>query len=201
MSDTTNKSIRTAQAKRFWDMGVGRKLGKTSFAAYLTDIPKVPADPLTDDTAYPYFILAEPRLGLKRLCELGGVVFDGNDETFIAYDKAHREFTQPTWIRIQDGRKNRNRTVRDCRKSFGKDERGLTALQGVCAYLQHPTVLSEATQADAHVMDLSGSVRRDGRADAASLELWDGQPELLCHWDGIALPLCGAASRRDCKAL
>ena len=192
--------IRVAQAKRLWDLGVGRELGSADFAAYLAGVPEIPAGLIENDAAFPLLVLVEPRLGLKRLCELGGIFFRGDDDEtfFVAYDKAHTESNHPIWIRIQDGRRNRNRPILDCRNSFSKGERGLTALQGVCAYLQHPTVLSDTTQDDAHVMDLAGSVRRDVRDFAACLKLCNGQPSLRWSWDVSAHPMIGSASRRDC---
>jgi hypothetical protein len=193
--------IRHAQAKRLWDLGVGRELGLPSFEACLAGIPEIPAGLLQDDPEFPLLVLVETRIGLKKLCDLGGIAFDGNDDTFVAYDDRHREFTQPTWIRIQDGRKNRNRSVRDCRTSYGKSELGLSALQGVCSYLHHPQAVTEATQKDGHVMDLSGSVLRVVRARAAYLKLWYGQPKLHWRFDVSARPKFGSASRRECKAL
>lgn len=187
---------RVVQAKRLWDLGVGRGLGFKSFEDYLASIPEIGAALLKDDPEFPLLVLVEPRVGLKKLCDLGGIAFDGNDDTFAAYDDRHSEFTQPSWIRVQDGRQNRNRSVRDCRKSFGERELGLTALQGVCAYLQHPQVLSEVSQDGAHVMDFPGSVPRGRRVLAAYLRLCFGRPELRWNWDDSALPEFGSASRR-----
>ncbi len=194
----TSGDIRELQTKRLWDLGIGKACGLKKFKAYLATIPEISSELAQDNTDFPLLVLVEPRIGLKKLCDLGGIHFSGDDETFVAYDERHREFAQPTWIRIQDGRKNRNCAVRDCRKSFGTSELGLTAPQGVCSYLQHPGVVSEATQEDAHVMVLSGSVLRDSRDSAAYLGLWDGQPELDWRWGDNAHPKCGSASRREC---
>lgn len=198
--------IRTAQAKRLWDLGIGHRYvdhfvglrhGFRSFEDYLAAIPEIPAELLKHDSEFWLLVLVEPRIGLKRLCNLGGITFDGDGATFVEYDRRHYEFLYPTWIRIQDGRKNQNRSVRDCRKSFGKRELGLTALQGVCAYLQHPQVVSEATTESAHIMDLSGSAHRDNPDAAAFLKVWSGQPNLQWGRDGDALPYYGSASRRE----
>jgi len=137
------KGIRVAQAKRYWDLGVGREFCFASFSDYLGLIPEVPEPLNCVDAAFPILLLVEPRLGLKELCDLAGVGFDGNNRTFVAYDRHHYEFSVPTWIRVQDGWHYRNRAVRDCRKSFGQGEVGLTALQGVCLYVQHPELWVE----------------------------------------------------------
>lgn len=185
---------RVVQAKRFWDIGVGRELGKMSFEEYLKDIPEIPEELAKADKEFPILVLVEPRVGLKRLCDLGGITFDGDDQTFVANDEKQAEFAKPTWIRIQDGRKNRNKTVDACRSGFHEAERGLTALQGVSAYLQHKNIVQE----NEHVMDLPGSVRREHRDGAAYLKVWRGRPELGWGWDGYAHPQYGSASRREC---
>jgi hypothetical protein len=190
--------VREAQAKRYWDLGVGTALGSKSFSEYLASIPAVPEALLADDASFPLLVLVETRIGLKRLCDFGNIAFNGNDETFVAFDARHAELTTPTWIRIQDGRKNRNRSVKDCRTTFVKGELGLTALQGVCTYLQHSTVVSEWTKDGAHVMDLSGSVRREHRDVVAYLCVDEGRAELRWYWRGPARSGCGSASRREC---
>jgi hypothetical protein len=190
--------IREVQAKRYWDLGVGRELGFSSFEAYLASIPQLPTAFNVDNTEFPIRVLVETRIGLKRLCEIGNIAFEGNDETFIAYDERYSEFKQPTWIRIQDGRKNRNRSVKDCRKNFAKYERGLTALRGVCAYLQHAEVVSEWTKDGAHVMDLSGSVLSEIRGFAAFLGVDEGRAKLYWHWLDFARSKYGSASSREC---
>lgn len=193
--------VRIVQAKRFWDLGIGRALGKDDFEAYLATIPEIPTELVQDDADYPLLVLVEPRLGLKRLCDLGSVEFSGDDKRFIEHDARHRELMEPTWICAQDGRKNRNRAVRDCRASFAKDELGLTALQGVCTYLQHPESVSDTDRESGHIMDLSGPVLRVVRESAATLWLRSGRAMLGWRLDGEARPKYGSASRRECKAL
>lgn len=193
--------VRTAQAKRLWDIRVGRELGFSSFDAYLATIPEIHEMIGMVDADYPLLVLVEPRLGLKRLCGLGNIDFSGDDRTFVEYDERHCEFEEPTWIRVQDGRNNRNRSVRDCRKSFAKRELGLTALQGVCAFILHPEVVTDTDRADGHVLDLSGSIRRGNRDGAACLRMWRGRAELVWVFGDHASPECGSASRRERKAL
>lgn len=200
------EDVRIRQAVRFWDIGVGYlKLSQrecfSTFEAYLATIPHVPAELLQQDEDFPLLVLVEPRVGLRRLCELGEIEFSGDDNTLVAYDERHREFVGPTWIRVQDGRKNRGCAVRDCRTSFAQDEIGLTALQGVCTYLQHPQSVADADREDGHVMDLSGSVRRAHRDLAAFLKAWKSRAKLHWHFHGYAYPKYGSASRRERKAL
>jgi hypothetical protein len=188
--------IRKVQAKRFWDLGVGSALNLPSFDAYLATIPEIPAELLADDGAYPLIVLVESRIGLKRLCDLGNVEFDGDDDTFVACSDKYVEFANPTWIRIQDGRKNRNRSALECRRSFAKHECGLTALQGVCAYLQHPSVLSDFNCDGGHGLDLSGSVVRRNRGWIADFRLTSGGARIARNPEGAMHPKFGTATRR-----
>ena len=188
--------IRRLQARRLW-LDVSTHFGST-FESYLASIPKIPSRLASDDAEFPMLVLVEPRIGLKKLCEQVGIEFDGDDEMFVAYDDRHAEFTEPTWIRIQDGRKNRNRSVRDCRKSLDKNELGLTAFQGICSYLQHRNILTEAMKDGAHNMDFSGSVPRRHHDCVGSLKLTGGQPILGWHTSDPTNPRYGSASRREC---
>ena len=199
--------VRIARAKRMFDLGVGRelftkgKLPNESFEAYLATIPEIPVEYLVGDPDFEHLVLEEPRIGLKRLCDLGIIVFDGNDQTFEAWDSRHEDAMEPRWIRLQDGRKNRKRKPDDCRQSFNTDELGTTALQGVCAYLQIPTVVADLNiGADGHVMDLPGSVHRGGRRLCAFLFVGGGRAGLYWYWDGVVGPQFGSSSRRECRA-
>jgi hypothetical protein len=189
---------RIAQAKRYFDLGIGRELGLADFAAYLATIPEIPEALRTDDPDFPHLVLVEPRLPLAKLCALGNIEFHGDDNTFEPRDAQCRNPRHPVWIRIQDGRKNRDRSVDDCRRNFAAGELGLTALQGVAAYLQHPEVVADlARGSDGHAMDLPGSVGRGGRGGAACLGVRDGRAKLGWNWGGSAGPGFGSASRRS----
>lgn len=200
--------IRTAQAKRYWDLGVGIALGFKKFKDYLYArnpdeslvIPEIQQALLEVLQKYGLkIVLVETRLDLKKFCELSNIAFDVGDETFVDYDARHAEFKQPAWIAVDDGRKNRNRSVSDCRKTFTFFERGLTALQGVCAYLQHPTVVTDLNLPYGHVMDLAGSVHRENRGNAAYLFVSDGRARLGWRWSDYTRPRYGSASGRECE--
>lgn len=196
--------IRMDQAHKHWECGLWNIPTRTDFRTfrnYLESIPEIDAELLKDDPEFPLIVLVEPRLGLKLLCDiarpgLSGIAFDGDDMTFDAYDKRHAEFTKPTWIRVQDGRKNHNRSDRDCRASFGKNELGLTALQGVCTYIQYPQVVGKAGKDDTHVMRLPGSDHSVYHGNAPHLFVSDGRPKLSWNQNDDHDPVCGSASRR-----
>ncbi len=197
-----SNDLRTIQAKRLWDLGVGRELGFPSFGRelgfekYLETIPAISPRLLLPDRKFPLLVLVEPRLPLKMLCALANVDFHGDNSTFVPRSDEYLDVVVPVWIRIQGGRKNRNRSVEDCRRDFAKNERGLTALEGVSAYIHHPEVVTDLTQRDGHAMDLPGSVRREEREDVARLSMSNGRAMLDSRWDGGALPDHGSASHR-----
>ena len=194
--------LRIIQAKRYWDMRVGLVLGRKSFKYYLADIPIIPDALRAGDQRFPYLVLVEPRIGLAMLCQFGNVIFDGNDHTLMPLDECHADASQPIWIRIQDGRKNRNRRPSDCRQAFAKDEFGLTALQGICAYLQDPAVVTDLNKdSGGHAMDLVGSVYRGSHVGSACLWVENGQARLNWSMNGFANTRYGSASRRECEAL
>ena len=185
------------QAKRYFEMGVGREIGITHFEKYLETIPKTPPQLCLPDKDFPLLVLVEPRLPLKMLCALGNIDFDGDDSTFQPWDAQCRKPRHPIWIRMQPGRKNRGRSVADCRESFTQNELGLTALQGVSAYIQHPKIVTDRGYTDGYAMDLPGSVFHGDRALAAHLRVLHGRAEL--NWAGISAdpnPDCGSASCR-----
>jgi len=191
-----SNDLRVIETKRFWDLGVGQELGFPSFEKYLATTLRIPPQVHLYDGSFTFLILVEPRLPLKMLCALGNVDFAGDDNTFQPWDARCMRLRRPYWIRMQDGRKNQNRTVEDCRRDFAKDELGLTALEGVSAYIHHPEVVTDLTQRDGHAMDLPGSVRREEREDVARLSMSNGRAMLDSRWDGGALPDHGSASRR-----
>ncbi|MBI2483245.1 hypothetical protein HYV74_03660 [Candidatus Uhrbacteria bacterium] len=183
---------RRAQAKALWDKGWGRELGCKKFEDYLASIPEIPIFPNGYTVRFPHLVLVDQRITLTRACQLLGVKFDGNDQTFVPYDPARAVTTQVSWARCQDGRVYNDRKPIDCRTEFAAkgDEFGLSAFEGISLYAQHPEVI------DGHCMDLPGSVRADCRGDCAYLGRWGGGVvQLGCHWDDGALPDFGSASR------
>ena len=188
--------LRVIGAKRLFDLGVGRELGIVDFEGYLETIPAIPETLLADNPEFPHLVLVEPRIGLARLCRLGGIDFAGDDNTFVPWSDEYRDSASPIWIRVQDGRKNRNRKVSDCRSAFAPLELGPTALQGVSAYLAHPEIVTDLARPDGHAVDLPGSVHRELREDAAYLNVRYGQTRLHWYWYGNASPDYGSASRR-----
>jgi len=196
--------IREAQAKRFWDRGAWNKpsnLGRGfmgGYADYLATIPEIPAELLKDDAEFPLIVLVEPRLGLKWLCAMAGLEFEGDDDFYQPYDDQviFRDYVNPTWVRVQDGRRNHGRDASQCRRSFSKYEVALTALEGVCTYLQHPSVVSDVTRPHGHIMELAGSIRH--RNYTAIIGVWNRKRKLTYTFRGNDLPYCGVASRRVC---
>ncbi len=176
----TQADPRISQVKRLWDLGVGRVLGIGSFEEYLAGIPVVPPEVEAYDDAFPYLVLVEPRVGFSEFCGMAAIYARWHQDVVAPFEERYTEFSGPTWIRIQDGRKNHDRSWRNA-ESAG--ELFLTAIQGVCAYIHHPGVL-EATEGvperGGHVMDLLGTIMLGQETSMASLhKQYNGVVEFL----------------------
>jgi len=191
--------IRTCQAKTLWDKGFGEVLGFKSFEQYLESIPELPERP-ADLPGHFQPILVDQRIfrseeldGLVKVCELLGVTFNGNNGTFEPHDPKHEVKDDVYWMWCQDGKINRGKSVKACRKQFVKTgEIGLNAMEGLAILAQNPDVLNS------HYMDLPSSVRSGIREVCAYLYLWSGDPKLSWNWDDRVFSGYGSASRWDC---
>lgn len=177
------------QAKKLWDKGFGRELGK-SFDEYLDSIPDIPSELNAHDKRFPLLVLVDARLGTVKTCKLLGVNYPGDDETFVDYDPKKSRTNKVYGIRAQDGRKNHGKSVQTCRKQFAEDEIGLTVHEGLALFAQNPEGIRNRG------MDLPGSVRRENRDSAAGLRWFFEHPELYWLWNGYEQPGYGSASRR-----
>jgi hypothetical protein len=185
----TSSDPRISQAKRLWDKGFGENV--ESFDVYLAGIPEIPEKLLANDERFPLLVLADARLGITKSCELAGLKYGGNDQTFEDFDPKKARNSQVYWMRCQGGRRNRGKSVKACRDSFAKGEIGLTAMEGVALYVQNPEVIK------GDFLDLPSSVRADGRDRSAYLSHWDDGPELCWLWYDDGHPYYGSASRRE----
>jgi hypothetical protein len=194
-------NVRELQALRSYT-AFGDALGAPNAMAYLNgtdnlegvmEIPKFPEEQMAhfDDT-----LLVDQRIleghdrsvGMVETCRLAGLVYGGNNETFVLRDpKLIR--TGLYWCRFQNGRRNHGRKPSECRESFEKFEIGASAMLGIARYVQDDVVLWK------HYMDCVESVLAADRDYCAVLGVWCGGPELRWYWDGDdAVPLCGSAS-------
>jgi hypothetical protein len=180
---------RVVQAKRLWDKGFGKELGFDSFDAYLATIPEVPEVLKVHDELFPELVLVDARVGITKSCELLGIDYEGDDDTFVDYDLQKVRCEKTYWVRLQDGERNRGNSVHTSRSGFIEGEIGLTVHEGLAFFAQN-----DATFVD-RGMDLVGSVCRGNRHHAAYLSSFYG-PKLLVNSGGRGDPLYGASSRR-----
>lgn len=181
----------TTQAKRLWDKGFGRELGIDSFNNYLATIPQIPESLLARDDRFPELIVVDARLGIVKTCELLGVDFSGDDQAFEDFDPKQVRTEKVYWIRLQDGKKNLNKSVQTCRKAFAADELGLTVYEGLALFAQNPYSVRD------FYLDITSSVPRGARRSAAYLGWFDDDgPELSWCVDDHESPVCGSGSRR-----
>lgn len=188
---STPKDVRGEQAMRYFMLGVGRELGFKSLRDYLrgnktrglAPIPEIPQHTLwlPKGCGTVRLLLVEPRVELRKLCAMGLITYEGLED-IVPLDDRHAEFTQPTWILMTDGRMQHGRPTTECLKAFEEaGQLGLTALQGVCAYLQDPEIVCEGESEEAHALCMPGSVviDEDGAKRSLCLDLFQGELDLL----------------------
>lgn len=181
------------QAKRLWDKGFGERY--QSFSEYLGTIPGIPEALKHDDVRFPFLVLVDARLSLKKSCELAGVIYVRNGRNFEDYDPKNTRTERVYWMRCQDGQQNRGKTVEASRENFAENEIGLTAMEGIALYAQHPAMIKN------HSLELVRSVIHNGDGGiirVAWFGLYHGVPKLdsslLGHTEGD--PDSGTASCR-----
>jgi len=188
---------REVQAKRLWDKGFGRDVDSEAYAyiddfdSYLRSIPEIPESLTAHDDRFPEIILVDARLGIVKICEILDIEYDGTDQTFEDFDPKKARTEKVYWIRLQDGKKNRNKSVRTCRSEFAKDELGLTVHEGLARFAQNPESFRS------FALDLAGSVYRDDRDYAAYLNWFNDRPLLYWYFDENENSHCGSGSRRE----
>lgn len=178
---------REAQAKRLYDKGLFSKV--ESFQDFLATIPEIPEALKAASDRFPELVLVDTRMPVSKICELLGIDFPGNDETYVDFDPKTAKTDNVYWIRAQDGKRNSGKSVRTCRESFTEDEVGLSVYEGLALFVQSPKGLK------GRVMDLPGSVHRGLRGSAACLGWFDERPGLVWSHDDGESPRYGSASR------
>lgn len=184
---------REIQAKRLWDKGFGREQGFDSFDAYLATIPEIPEAYMAPDDRFPELVLVDARLGLEKTCELLGVDFDYEDQSFEDFDPKKARTDKVYWIRAKNSEKIRRKSVcvRSVQFTNAGCELGLTAHEGVALLAQNPEGFRGCA------MDLPGSVMRDDRMSVAFLHWVRERPELFCHFHDHDSSSCGSAFRTE----
>jgi hypothetical protein len=165
--------------------------GKFSLTEYLNLIPEIPSNLLDEDERFPLLILVDQRHGITKSCKLAGLKNSGDDNTFEDFDPKKTRTAPIYWMRCQDGRKNRGKSVRTCRENFTKDEIGLIVHEGIALYLQEPELIMD------DFVVLPGSVHVEARDLVAHVGAWDDGPKLSWNWGGGEFVKFGSGSRRE----
>lgn len=176
-------------ARQFWNIGVGKEL-KLTFDEYLATISRISKQLLVFDEKFPHIALVEPRMLVLILCKLAKIRFKEygyTDELIVPCDEHHIMPNDPFWIRFHNGWKNRNVSPSACRSQITNHTYCMTALVGVCAFIQFPKLVTEIE----HNIDLPGSVHRDNPNCIASIMIFNGKPELNLNSEDWARPNFG----------
>ncbi len=179
---------RIAQAKRLYDKGFG---GEMSFQQYLDSIPVIDEKLLAEDERFPLLVLVDSQVSIVQICELMGINFSGGYQAFEDFDPKKARLEKVYWMRAQDGKKNRNKSIRTCRNEFASDELGLTAHEGLALFVQNSEIFLNCG------MELAASVYSDRRDHSAFLHWFNDRPALYWYFDGDSAPRCGSGSRRE----
>jgi hypothetical protein len=189
--------LREVQAKRLWDKGFGRDVDSEAYAyiddftSYLRSIPPIPEHLMAHDDRFPELILVDARVSITKTCELLGIDYGGDNQTFEDFDPKKARTDKVYWVRLQDGKKNHSKSVQTCRSEFAKDELGLTVHEGLALFAQNPESFRS------FALDITGSVSRDYRDDAACLDWFRDRPKLRWYFDAYEYPYYGSGSRRE----
>lgn len=187
--DFSFKDQRSAQAWKLYYAGWGAELDYGSFKDYLATVPPVPDWPAKWKKTFDRTVLVDARLPLRRMCELCGIDYLGDDDTWVDFipEKARQGVY---WMNCQAGDKKRGQNVRDCRKAFASFETGLSAVEGIALFLQERSILED------YFLVLPGSVLRR-RGLVAFLRRGEKGPGLDWIPGGHAGPDFGIASRGE----
>jgi hypothetical protein len=185
------ESTHVEQARKLWQKGWGRELGYKRFKAYLSSIPCYSRELDAGDMRFPLLILVDARISIVKTCELLSVKCEEADDAFEDFDAKLARTEKIYWIRMQDGKKNRNKSIQACREEFAGDECGLTVHEGLALYAQIRNDFRGMG------MELTDSVSRKDHSWAASL-CWCSSRRPALSWGFVnsALPIYGSGSRR-----
>ncbi len=198
---------RYLQAKVLWDRGLLPAGVVRNFAGYLDSIPEPPERPEGLPEEYKLILVDRRLVGaslmrdggrlyvpdLVSLCEAFQVNMGEQQRQWYLHSSVARRFGfegEAYWMWAQDGETEMNICSQLSRIDFDKvGDVGLSLLEGLCFYIQHPDVL------DSHGMLLPGSVTKDGNRCPALMRNGGEVRLVSCPYD-VAGGHYGSASRR-----
>lgn len=165
-------------AKRLWDRGFGREIGRRTFAEYLLDIPDIPTFPASWDARFPHLVLVDRRVNIMLQCRLLGVRVDWwFHACMVPYDpeKSEKEFVY--WMRCSDGRGHQKYRPVERRAELAttSDEAALDAYEGLACYAADPAMFGGS-----EAVDLLGVTNCNDRSEFASIWSWSSEDRRMC---------------------
>ena len=165
------QTIEPISLDKVWELQANRladhfasELGQSK-NQYMDSLPKLNPQPENygDRFDLPMIVQTPTRkLTLARMCEIVGIVnYLSDPKELKDWQKDSGKFKTPansyiTWL--NDGSRNKERSVEDVRKSLLEDERGGTVYDGLALFIQNPDILKS------HYLDLPGSQYGSDRA-------------------------------------
>lgn len=135
------------QSNRFLDLGFHRALGMSE-QEYLDSLPHFTDKPEGVDGRFNYQLLVDPRVPIERLIRLLGVVMSSDESPTNVSDwnnngNGHSTPSTAYVIRMNDGRENIGKSVREVREKLKDGERGTTLQEGLALYATYPWVVDK----------------------------------------------------------
>lgn len=176
------------QAQKYISLNYHKELG-LSKQEYRDSLPKFSPQPEAYRDRFDIPVIVETRISPKRQCELAGIkyyLWGLPVSNWPDHPKGYKTPNTPYVAWMQNGNKNKGKSVEKARKELAKYERGATVFDGLALYISHPEILNN------HYVYLPGT--KVGSEHAARLGLWSGRPGLDDGWVGYADPGWGSAS-------
>lgn len=138
------------QINRLIKLGYPTTLGLSEFE-YRASIPQFQPQPEKFKGRFDILLLVDPRVSLKRQLSKQQVSFPEHDQFSDYEDLVIPD--QPYQLWAQGGSRFRKLSPQDARSRFAEDERGLSLIEGLALFREHPDILLS------HPIDLLGSTR------------------------------------------
>ena len=133
------------QAKRLWDLGVGRALGHSTFSSYVTTMPHLPIG-YKEDEDHPLLVLVDHRVDWELYCRLLGIHYYEKEMRFKRLEDDEGIVALPPvpfWVQMQRGDLFPLSSPVALAKTLSPEEKFATLEIGLAAYVQYPNLMSK----------------------------------------------------------
>jgi len=130
------------QAEAYLQLGF-HKILRMKEKDYVASLPHIKAQPKEFAGRFDIPVIVDPRIHFLEQCELAKVFSDTMRNLATRNWEKWKTPKVPYITWINNGKKNRNLSVDDVRKTLAPDERGATILDGLDFHIAYPNFLKE----------------------------------------------------------